>query len=301
MSYILEDALRYKVQLPACAAARPESQGPIALDSVLFVVMASKDRQERAHNMHGSWMHWVPKQHIVLLAEGQIPGLNTIQIPGLPVDAYIRQKVPTPNNYTAANLRHLRAVWWLGRLPAVQQYSWVFLVDDDTFVNVPLLLMFLKDIPPHLPLLFGRMWNQQDTEYPNGWVFPSGGAGMLFTRSGFQKVASILFTPKCELGDPPLNDHTIGKCCRPAGVAKVHTARFVSNRVDLRSPVTGNPASRNDEGMAVTVHRTTSKQHAVRFTCTVAARYGWDHPLCGNSKVDCGAACVSRLKPKVAA
>lgn len=296
MSWIPEDALRYKVQLPACIAATPESQEPVSLDSVLFVVMASKDKQARAQAMQDTWMHWVNKENVVILSEGQIPGLKTTQIPGLPVDSYIQQEVPKPDNYTAANLRHLRAVWWLGRSLAVQQYSWLFLVDDDTFVNVPLLLMFLRGIPTHLPLLFGKLWTQKDAETPNGWVFPSGGAGVLFTRPGFQQVASVLFSPKCELADPPLNDHTIGKCCRPAGVAKVHSARFVSNRVMLSAPTVGNPSNRHDAAMAVTVHRTTTKQHAVLFTCTVAARYRWTHPLCGGSKADCGAACVTRLK-----
>lgn len=79
---------------------------------------------------------------MVLLAESEIPGYNITVLPVLPGDAYLDAKFPMPTNYEAANLRHLKVVQWLGRVKegALDHVNWIFMVDDDTFVNLPMLL-----------------------------------------------------------------------------------------------------------------------------------------------------------------
>jgi hypothetical protein len=148
-------------------------------------------------------------------------------------------------------------------------------VDDDTFVDVPLLLSFLDGIPAHLPLLALHIhFNRSD---PPNLAYPSGGSRMLFTRPALQQVGSVMFTPLCDVRQG-VNDVTVGRCSKPANIVRVHSTKFSSQVVHLNQSG-GNPP-RLDIGMVVSAHYVKEKQRVLEFTCLVAARFGWPHPLC---------------------
>lgn len=281
-SYVLEHVLLNKLEQAACSPP-----AATALDRVLFVVMCSHDREERVAWLHQSWLSWIPPQNVVLLGDQELQGYNITLLPSLPVDAYLHAKFPNPSNYEAANLRHLKSVHWLGRVKkgALENIDWIFMVDDDTFVSPPMLLMLLRKIPPALPLLLGHMWDSPPEL--KGLAFPSGGAGMLFTKTAFKRLAVNLFEPPCEMRIF-LNDVTIGWCTAASNITKVHSLKFQPERTQVTTHY--NPVIQ-DAGEMISIHRVVEWQHVLDYTCLVSTRFDWPHPLCGNVSVPCDPAC----------
>lgn len=185
-------------------------------------------------------------------------------------------------------MHHLLSVQWLGevRKKALDEIDWVLMVDDHTFVNVPILMMLLRQIHPSLPIFVGNMWDSPswDPEL-KGVAWPSGGAGMLFTKVGSQRLAANLFGPLCGM-QRCLNDVTVGLCATASKVTKVHSAKFQPERVKASYEPTV-----WDAGMAVTVHRVVEWQHAIGHTCLVSKRFNLSHALCVNSSVPCDPVC----------
>ena len=277
-TYILEDVLIHKLQEMSSTPPTVTT-----LDRILFVVMCSSDNKERVSWLSQTWLAWVSPSNVMLLSDTEIPRYNVTMVPSLPGDAYVRNKFPNPSNYDAANLRHLLSVQWLGKVKkeALDGFDWVFMVDDDTFVNLPMLLILMRRIPPSLPLLVGHMWDSPlwDAQL-KGVAWPSGGAGMLFTKEGFKRLAQNLFEPVCDMRRC-LNDVTIGLCATASKVTKVHSDKFQPERNDLV----------RDAGVAVTVHRVVEWEHAIDYTCLISKRFDWSHPLCKNASVPCNPVC----------
>ena len=284
-TYIFEDVLIHKLQEMSCTPPFLTT-----LDKILFIVMCSSDKKERVSWLTQTWLAWVSPHNVVLLSDSEIPGYNVTMLPSLPGDTYVKTKFPNPSNYDAANLRHLLSVQWLGKVneKALDGFDWVFMVDDDTFVNLPMLLMLVRRIPPSLPLLVGHMWDSPPWDAQlKGVAWPSGGAGMLFTKEGFKRLAGNLFEPVCDMSRC-LNDVTIGLCATASKVTKVHSDKFQPERIKERSP---GVAPVCDAAVAVTVHRVVEWEHAIDYTCLISKRFDWSHPLCTNVSVPCDPVC----------
>lgn len=279
-SFLLEEVLTQKLLESSCKSSRD-----LTLNNILFIIMSSVDKKERVEWQHQTWLAWVPPKNVVVLADAEIPGYSVTVLPSLPVDRYIQSRFPSPSNYHAANLRHLKAVYWLGKATtgALNNIDWVFMVDDDTFVNVPLLLIYLQDMPAFLPLLFGQIWHQAVEVGEVAW--PSGGAGMLFSKKAFMRIAAVLFTPSCEM-HAPVNDVIIAVCAPKANVTKIHSKRFLQERITA----TYQPHV-EDVGMVITMHRAVERKFFLDSTCLVSHRFGWPHPLCGSYNVTCNPVC----------
>jgi hypothetical protein len=224
----------------------------------------------------------------MLLSGKPMPGYNITVLPELlDVDNYLSAKKFATNDAPDrkdANLRQLKAMWWVGRWPSSQMQPWVFFLDDDTFVNLPLLLRLIRQIPSSLPLLVGHIWHGPGTSWP------SGGAGMLMTRAALQQLASVLFSTSCD-SDSYLNDVTVGKCAVAANVTKVHSNLFLPEAKALHDAI-NQPwtEAKLDAGMLVTTHRLTQPVQMASATCIVADRFEWSHPKCKDTIV-CGSVC----------
>jgi hypothetical protein len=285
---LLEDVLRHLLAKAGCYPAHPPT-----LDKILFVVMCATANKQRVEWMHETWLPWIPPQNLVLLSDAPIGKFNMTVLPELPADSYIRRHYPNATSYQAANLRHLASMQWLGKVhpSALDGMDWVFMVDDDTFVNPPMLLQFLQPFPPTLPLFFGHVWDNPSwltTILPgNGGeklAYVMGGSGMLISKAAFLRFALVLFTPECEVV-AAFNDITLGMCLA-AGVVKVHSTKFKPEReAAVHDPYV------YDVGEWVTRHRATSREDLLAFTCVVAKRYRLPHRLCGDVAVVCDPAC----------
>jgi hypothetical protein len=282
---LLEDVLRHLLAKAGCYPAHPPT-----LDKILFVVMCATANKQRVEWMHETWLPWIPPQNLVLLSDAPIGNFNMTVLPELPADSYIRRHYPNATSYQAANLRHLASMQWLGKVhpSALDGMDWVFMVDDDTFVNPPMLLQFLQPFPPTLPLFFGHVWDNPSWLPSNGGkklAYTSGGGGMLMSKAAYLRFAALLFTAECGVVDA-LNDITFGTCSPAAGVVKIHSTKFKPER----EAATYAPFL-YDVGQWVTRHRATSREQLLAFTCIVAKRYGLAHRLCGDIVVVCDPAC----------
>lgn len=292
-SFILEDVLLNLLSKHGCTP-EPPAGGPSALlHKVLFVVMGSSDLQDRLLSMRDTWLAWVPASNVVMLSDAPAPGLNITVLPELPADAYLEEvfgNVSARDNYHKANLRHLKSVQWLGqqKQEALLDIDWVMMVDDDTFVNVPLLLHFLAQFPASLPMSFGIIIDSGPWDpFLKGVAFPQGGAGMLFSKPGFLRLAEHVLSPQCcDKKELLANDVAIGFALPRANVVKVHSALFYPEEAANSYDVVI-----QDVGMRISQHRSNERQKMLENLCIVSHRYQWPHPLCNNTTVPCDPAC----------
>ncbi|KAL7502502.1 hypothetical protein ACHAWX_000503 [Stephanocyclus meneghinianus] len=97
--------------------------------------------------------------------------------------------------------------------------DWIFLVDDDTFVNTFALKDFLYTLNPEVPAIYGYMFWRAKWNRDNCWI--SGGAGMLL-----QREAAVRVVPHIEACFDRLNDETISCAAKRAGIPLVHSELF---------------------------------------------------------------------------
>eukprot|EP00927_Polykrikos_kofoidii_P005185 TRINITY_DN12069_c0_g1_i1.p1 TRINITY_DN12069_c0_g1~~TRINITY_DN12069_c0_g1_i1.p1 ORF type:complete len:841 (-),score=108.64 TRINITY_DN12069_c0_g1_i1:494-2650(-) len=99
-----------------------------------------------------------------------------------------------------------------------ERYKWVILADDDTFVNVELLVTFAARHDPLVPALFTYVLSDA---HVLGYDYPCGGAGMLLSAAAYELVAPHLLTPECPMLN--FNDLTLGFCVHKHGIPLVHS------------------------------------------------------------------------------
>ena len=188
--------------------------GAVTVDDIVFIVMASLQKRERIATQRASWMRWAA--HTLVVAEGDDAHLNIMALP----------ETVGKHGFAEAQYRQLHGMkWLLANRTDLSLKKWFFLVDDDTWVNVPTLLDFAKLFPPSLPLSFSHVYRvHQDMAVYNG------GAGMLFTHAAFQLLASAVLTNACPLANvkPAAlnNDNILSTCAFETGVLKVTSSKF---------------------------------------------------------------------------
>jgi hypothetical protein len=127
-------------------------------------------------------------------------------------------------NYDDAQHRQLHGLKHALSNQSLAALPWVFLADDDSWVNTRELPSFLHGWNPDAPILFGFIATQVANE--PGRVWPAAGAGILLTRVAARLLADALYTPACPF--EVFNDFTIGRCSWALGIAMVHSPLFVN-------------------------------------------------------------------------
>jgi len=280
----------------------------ITIEDVMFIVMASSDVPDRIETLRTvSWLHWAPS-HVVITDRAPPSGhsaavgghMNTVvvELPPHLLSSAKASALKTGANaqLVLANVRHLLAAKMVGdgTLPAPKPVKYFFLVDDDTFVNVPVLLSLLHGFDSRHRLAYGHVHAHPgwDPEFKNT-SFLSGGAGMLVTKDALHCVSGHLFTPECDFGTH-LNDVTLSLCLRRCGTVLVHSALFRPelSRKDIFGAALPAESYVADVGMIVTQHRSVTRDAMHNSTCTVAARFGMLHPACGEGGAgECAPVC----------
>jgi len=112
-----------------------------------------------------------------------------------------------------AQHRQLRGMQSL-HLPA--DITWVFMIDDDTWVNTPVLHRFISLLPRDPVMMCGHV--TINSRY-------NGGAGILISRRLFDTIVPKLYTEQCPfLG---MNDDTVTACARSVPNATfMHSSAF---------------------------------------------------------------------------
>ena len=267
-------------------ASRAPGMTTLKTRNVFFIIMCSSQNKDRIQNVVNGWLPWAP--HHALVTDAPVPlddqhMEHAARQVVVDVSEYNDQK-HDPQSYGAANLRHLVA---LKTLDPPLDVDWVALVDDDTFVNIPMLTQFVRQFPSTLPLAFGRVFEPLDGQTPtNSSTWFSGGGGILLSRKAPDMISRHLFEHECPLV-MGINDVTIGQCCSALGVAKVHSRMFQD--VDIEP--THSYTNVDDAGFYVTLHRIDTAAKMMEHTCTVARRFQKQHPKCNDSKPHCGPVC----------
>ncbi len=141
-----------------------------SVNEIVFLVMASVTEKQRVASQRASWMRWA--QHIVIFADAADAELGIITLP----------EIQNKSGFANAQWRQLYGMkWLLNHRPELAEKEWFFFVDDDTWVNVPVLCNYLSGFPSFLPLSFSHIYLM----YNNQAVY-NGGAGMLFSHAAFQ-------------------------------------------------------------------------------------------------------------------
>ena len=176
-------------------------------------LQASTERKDRIKTQKASWMRWA--QYVVAFADAADSDLGIITLP----------EIQNKTGFNEAQTRQLHGMKWIqNNRQDLTSKKWFFLVDDDTWVNVPSLLEYISCFPETLPLSFSHIYLRHNRAVYNG------GAGMLFSRAAFQRIAAAMFTTTCPLSEvPPApmnNDNILSACAHSTGVLKVTSSKF---------------------------------------------------------------------------
>ena len=224
----------------------------VSPDDVVFIVMASLETRNRVRLQRDTWMRWA--SNVIVLAEGHDAELGIMTLPEL----------QNKTGFANAQLRQIYGMKWiLNERPDLMQKDWFFLVDDDTWVNVPVLLDYLSGFPAFLPLSFSHIYLM----YDNQAVY-NGGAGMLFTHTAFRILARAVLTHACPLEDVDQNfvnnDNILSACAYSMAILKVSSSKFSTYEgvLHLQKPIV-------DTGWLdqITVHKITDGTVANDMFC----------------------------------
>ena len=171
-----------------------------------FVIMTSKETRELFLSQKRTCLR--DESHVWAFSDEYDPFHFTYTLPSL----YGK------GSYGDAQHRQLRGMQWL--LQTQQQHmvdgiDWFFFIDDDTWVNLPILHRFVSLLDPQIPMLCGH-------EHYKSKIF-NGGAGILLSRPAFKAISQRLYTDTCPfLGT---NDNTITMCSYTVpGLIRIHSA-----------------------------------------------------------------------------
>lgn len=261
-SFAIGDHLHsWLIQHPEQHVTRTEQTRLTATD-VVFIVMASQAKRDRIITQRASWMRWA--EYVFVFADVNDPELGLITLPEL----------ANKTGFREAQVRQLFGMQWVYQFRNdLMNKKWFFLVDDDTWVNVPSLLDYTASFPSNLPLSFSHIYLRHNRAVYNG------GAGMLFSNEAFTRIAAALFTQKCSLDDvPPApmnNDNILSACAHSTGVLKVTSSKFGSyGGTEFIQPL-------DDTGWLdqITMHKVTNKALAEVMWC-------WSERLHGHAVQD---------------
>ena len=195
------------------------------MQAVAFVVMTSSVTKELHLGQLRTWLCDAP--HVWAFSDGY-DGLFVHTLPSL----YGK------NTYSDAQHRQLRGMQWLYRdqQEKLLGVEWIFLIDDDTWVNMPVFSRVLSLLDSNASVLCGY-------EYESGMF--NGGAGILLSRRAFDTIAPRLYSDTCPFAGT--NDNTVTVCARRSNVTMMHSGMFsfypakIESAVDFIEQITVHP------------------------------------------------------------
>ena len=197
---------------------------PSTMQAVAFVVMTSSVTKELHLGQLRTWLRDAP--HVWAFSDGY-DGLFVHTLPSL----YGK------NTYGDAQHRQLRGMQWLYRnQEKLHGVDWIFMIDDDTWVNMPVFSRVLPFLDQNTSIICGYQTN-------NGMF--NGGAGMLMSRQAFDTITPRLYSDTCPF--MWTNDDTITVCARRSNVTMIHSGMFtyypakIESSVDFIEQITMHP------------------------------------------------------------
>ncbi|KAK9832625.1 hypothetical protein WJX81_004913 [Elliptochloris bilobata] len=177
----------------------------LANDELVVIMMASAMRADLARVMRETWLR--AHTHVLIVGDAENASVPMMTLPEL----------EGRSGYWDAQHRHLRTVRYVREhRPELLSKRYFLLIDDDSWLNLPLLQMYLAQYDETLPFGIGWMWDREFNETIN---FFSGGSGMFFSQAAFGILSQELYGPQCPF--ERANDLTLSMCCHANGIVKV--------------------------------------------------------------------------------
>eukprot|EP00928_Gymnodinium_smaydae_P016526 TRINITY_DN16214_c0_g1_i1.p2 TRINITY_DN16214_c0_g1~~TRINITY_DN16214_c0_g1_i1.p2 ORF type:complete len:766 (-),score=202.94 TRINITY_DN16214_c0_g1_i1:99-2396(-) len=201
-------------------AATPAS-AQLRDSEVIVLVMASRGLEERVALIEQAWAHSaVERRYLVDDWLDAVPRARQWRPPA-PQEGWIAAGASPPQagavagGYWDAQSRQLS---FMNAHPTLhEQFKWILLADDDTFVNVDRLLGFARRHDSRAPVLFTYVLSDA---HVLTYDYPCGGAGMLLSAGAYALVAPHILTAECPMLS--FNDLTLGFCVHRFGIPLVH-------------------------------------------------------------------------------
>jgi hypothetical protein len=194
------------------------------MHTVAFIIMTSSVTKELHLAQRRIWLRDVP--HIWAFSD-EYDDIFVHTLPSL----YGRK------TYKDAQHRQLRGMQWLYRHPGkLRGVEWIFLIDDDTWVNMPVFSRMLSLLDSNISLLCGY-------QAENGMF--NGGAGILLSRQAYNIIAPRLYSEICPFMGA--NDDTVTECARKSDIHMIHSGMFsfyptyIDSAVDFIEQITVHP------------------------------------------------------------
>ncbi|PIC27472.1 hypothetical protein B9Z55_019717 [Caenorhabditis nigoni] len=112
--------------------------------------------------------------------------------------------------------------------------KWLVIADDDTLMNWKRLKQMLKMYDPNDKIIIGERYGFGfSIDGLSGYDYPTGGSGMIFTRSAIESILKVC--PSCAADTDP-DDMTIGICATSSGIPIVHESRLHQARPQDYAP-----------------------------------------------------------------
>ncbi|VDK71580.1 unnamed protein product [Litomosoides sigmodontis] len=109
------------------------------------------------------------------------------------------------------------------RSEEVLRTKWLVIVDDDTLMSVPRLYELLSCYDVEKGIIIGERYGYGfSADGRDGYDYPTGGAGMIFSRKAVEKIATSCGCPSIDSPD----DMVIGMCARLLDIPIIHSAAF---------------------------------------------------------------------------
>lgn len=196
---------------------------PVTVDDILIISKASRECKSRIEIARETFLRWT--KHAWIGGDFEDEALGITPYPGM----------SSMNPHDVRFGRHLitfMAWLWEAHTDVFDKYKYFFVIDDDTWVNLPLVVPMVSRYPPDLKVMFahlivdrnaaGRTRAFNDT---GGLAWAGLGAGLIFTRAAMKAVAPELLK-SCPWKGVEADDVLLSRCCVHYGVAQIHSEIF---------------------------------------------------------------------------
>ena len=196
----------------------------LAKETLFAVKTCKKYHEQRLPVIMETWGK--AAYHLDLISEAEDDVFQTLVLPD------IRHNTDRGHCMkTEAIFKHFRNITTTA---GNEDWKWLVIADDDTILSVAKVLAMLNCYDPDADVAIGQRYGFQVAGGQSGYDYPTGGAGMIFSRGLVRKMLANKWC-KCPTPDHP-DDMHIGSCLATLGVSMVHSDRLHQGRAEDYSP-----------------------------------------------------------------
>jgi hypothetical protein len=194
----------------------------IGVEDILFIVTTSSKTAHKAQAIKESWGSDLAES-LFFVSDVADPLTG----------AYTFDEVSGKGEETNPLDKQHRSVVGLKHIysnPALKRYrnkKWYFLVDDDTWLNIPALLNLMARFNADCPVILSYIWSGIWVE---DFDYASGAAGFLVSRAAFEAIAPA-FDKECAFAH--YNEIAFSKCAWERQVQLLHHRGFYFDRPEM--------------------------------------------------------------------